>query len=407
MLTGVATPVHSDILVRFPRGFDVGRMSEIAKGIERELAVHAIGVVEAEPFVDHGPSMVPERADARLAKAKTAYKELDLPSVLEILSNAEETCLKEASFAVCRDFLFEVNMLRGTALDAMGSKETAADAFRSAHRADFARVVDPRQYPPDIMSAFAKACAAEPAPFSGTSLVSVPAGARFLLDGVEVTDPSKVPLHSGTHLLEAALIGFEKGRKIVTVYPSNPPSGELVFQLSPLSHFHAWKALVAYISQPVWRPEEPGVAALLERFRIDAVIAISRESAAPSTLRGDLALAGKPGMRSLSSPGEIGSPLSEGFLTDIKDALGIAGAPAVVTAPAVNPPPPPAVVDDEDQAEEEEEDPSIRFNRASETVSEEETRKGIKLLKSPWFWVSVGAIAAIVTGVVVTTQVGD
>lgn len=406
-LTGVASSVRADILVRFPKGFDVGQMSEMAKGIERALAVHTIGVVESEPFVPDAPTAVPKQSEDRLAKARTAYKELDLPSVLNNLAGAEESCLQESSFGVCRGFLFEVGLLRGTALDAMGDKKAAARAFRSAHRADPTRMVDPRQYPPDILSAFAKACAVEPPPVVRIALVSEPDGARFRLDDDLISDPSAVALHPGTHLLEAELIGFERSRRIVTVDPASPPAGELQFQLTPESHFNAWKALVAHISKPVWHPEAPGVAALMERFRIDAVIRVSRKPGGPPILQGDIAVAGKPGTRSLSSPGEIGAPLPEGFLIDIKDALGIVEAP-VVEAPVVEAPSPPSP-DEEDQAEaeEEEEDPSIRFNGADEPRDEEETRKGIKLLKSPWFWVSVGAIVAIVTGVVVTTQVGD
>jgi hypothetical protein len=406
-------------LVRFPRGFDVADMSTTAKALEQQVGVHTVGVAEAEKE-DRGLSTdLPEQVTGLLERAQTAYKELNLTLALEILEPAEALCLSHAVYSACQSFLFEADLLRGMALDAMGNKEAAAQSFRSAHIALPTRVADPRRYPPDIIRAFAKACAdVESAGAATVALSSDPEGASFRADGVPVASPEALSLTPGRHIVASELLGFEDAWQRVDVDASGVAPSEVRFALTPLPHVDAWKALVAHISTPGWRPTDPGLDALLDRFKIDAVILLERGPAGVAGLVAKIAVSKDAQLQELPSPGAPGAPISEAFTVRVKENMGLEVTPVADPDPTatVSPPPPeahPPEAHPDGEAgkalgdQDENEDPSVRFLEGDKAEGDEEAGTGAKLLKSPWFWISIGIVTAIVTGVVVATQVGD
>jgi hypothetical protein len=406
-LTGILPAARADILVRFPPESDPVWVSAVSKEIEISTGIPTVGIVAVGTRKTETDIDLPDTASSLLDNARVAYKELRLDQVLKVLETAESACLDETSFSTCRPFLFEVNLLRGMALEALGKPDEAAQMFRSAHLADRSRVIDPRLYPPSILRAFAKACSASPTPVTSTlSLTSSPDGAGFRVDGATVEAP-RVDLSPGRHIVEASFIGHQDAWKMIEVAPGGSKPVSLRFKLVPTSDIEAWKVLVERISSPAFHPAEPGMTALLERFNVATVLLFDHSEEGEREIDAEFAETGTEDLIILPSPGRPGETLSDPFQRTLMKMLGLAPAPPKVVEVAPLPPPEPPDEADVPDEEEEEEDPSIQFTETDEetepTVPEEKNR----IVKSPWLWISVGVVAAIVAGFVVTVKATD
>lgn len=407
-----STLATAELLVRFPEDIPAGKMTTVTKQLERSLGLPVLGV-NANPVVpsDNVPAAVPASALEVLKKAKVAYKRLALNEVVALLNGVERLCLDQAIYETCRSFLFDVYMIRGMALMALDSETEEADqAFRSAHIVEPTRVLDPKKYPPNVLRRFAKAWTDTRAD-AKYSLSSIPEGATFVVDGHSVEGLS-VALAPGRHVIEARFAGHESQYRLLDV--GTAPSSRLSvhFELPVQADALVWRMLVGRISDPEWLGQDPEVGKLLSRFDISAVLLLS-----PSQSTGDLsaaiAFADRPGVQNLPSI-ELATPsLSQTFADGLKRALDIpveppAAAPTmIVTGPADT-----DVFDDnlfeanedDDDALDEDEDPSIRFGDTDAPL-EDAPPKISSVVKSPWLWISLGVVAAIVGGVVISTQV--
>ena len=147
---------------------------------------------------------------------------------------------------------------------------------------------------------------------------------------------------------------------------------------------------------------------MMARFKIDYVVKVEPAALGAARLETSLARVGEDDLVVLPALGRPGEVVSQGFLRELKRAMGI---PVVEPKPlAVSP----AVPADDDTVGdgplEEEEDPSIRFrepDKEDEAAPADEKSEGSKLVRSPWLWVSIGAVAAIVAGFAVTAHLAD
>ncbi len=389
---------EADILISFPKGVDAAWVQEFTDAVEHSTNMPVVGIVA--PTAEPSPPVTPpQTASDLLATAHAKYKELHLEEVLTTLTGAEAVCLDNAGFEICRSFLFEINLLRGLTLEALNRSEEAAQAFRSAHLADRSRVVDPRQYPPRILRAFAKACSV-PDRTAELTLTSDPAGADFYVNGEIAKSPTRVG--PGRHIVEGRFVGYQRAWKSVDIGIDRKRIAAVDLRLTPKSEMEAWKTLVQQISSASWRPGEQGMAALLNRFKISHVVLLESPHDDGARYEASLGEPGEADLIVLPSPGRPLEPASEAFHEGLKRVLGIP-TPAVV-APR---PPEEADIPDDDEANEldEQEDPSLRFTDPEE-VPETPNDSNRRLIRSPWLWISVGVVAAIVTGFAVT-QIGD
>ena len=428
---------EADLLVRFPIDTPAKEMATVTKQLERSLGLHVLGV-NAKPIVaqEEAPAAVPAAASEALEKAKAAYKRLALDEVVTLLDGVEGRCLDQAGYDTCRSLLFDVYMIRGMALMAIDSEAEDADqAFRSAHIVEPTRVLDPKKYPPNVLRRFAKAWTDSKA-VTVCRLNSAPDEARFLVDG-SPTKERAVALTPGSHVIEARLVGHAPLYRLVnianitpgsvtpdsvtpdSVTPGNITAGvtaakpsplDIRFELTPHSDALVWKTLVGRISDPDWQGQDPEVGQLLSRFDISAVVMLS--SPRPTgELSAEIAFADRVGVQHLPSITALAPPLSQTFTDGLKRALDIPVAPPPAATPAIVTGPTDTdfmdeIFDTEDEDEDaldEDEDPSVRFGDTDDL--EDTSPKFSTVMKSPWLWISLGLVAAIVGGVVVSTQV--
>ena len=71
------------------------------------------------------------------------------------------------------------------------------------------------------------------------------------------------------------------------------------------------------------------------------------------------------------------------------------------------PPPSDPPEDDPDGLDDEGEDDSVMLDPDVGDPPDDGTGSGSKVLKSPWLWISIGVVLAVVGGVVIGTQVND
>jgi hypothetical protein len=407
----------AEILVRFPAGTDISHVSGTAKALERAVGVPILGVLAIQES-EMTPMPLPPTIGVRLEKARAAYRKLELDTVPAILDGAETACLNAAPYETCREFLFEINMIKGMALLASPGKETsdADQAFRSAHIADPVRVLDPRRYPPNVIRAFANAwTGSEAIPKTDCSIVSNPKGVQLSLNGVPVRG-DVLRLAPGRHVIEARFLGFEAQFQLVEIAPGTKGPITIRFNLNPETDVVAWKSLIREISNHAWQGRDEQVAALLTRFQISYVVLLARVPEDKDGLKAMLASASDRDFRSLPALYQLGPPVPDTFVSALMDAIGIEKPAAKTDAEAVVIGPSNAdgydsesFFDDEgdhdDDALDEDEDPSVRFIGGVDEEAGE--RRFTRVMKSPWLWISVGIVAAIVTGVVVSTQVED
>ncbi len=393
------TSSHAELLVRFPADANPQHVAAVTDEIAEHTGMKARGVTAIIPKKEGDEA--PEEATRALEQAQTAYKELALDRVLTLTAEAEKRCLDERSVRVCRRILFEARMLEAVVAEARDDKDLAARSFRSAHAIDATRVVDPRRYPPRTVRSFSRACAVGERDIPlAVRLSTNPAGAAFRIDGEEV-DPNggQVSVKPGQHIVEATRVGYRSVYRVIWVDGQKETPIRVEFQLVPLSDAAAWEQMRAEISSTSVDWEKPGVQELLLRFEIEAVLTVAAPAEGANGMETTLALTGKTEPVSLPKIGMSGEPLPAEFVDHLKQALNI----EPVAEDLVTEPPKPPVFND--NVEDDDESSPIRLRPDEKPVPEPEAEGFREVITSPWFWVSVGAVVAVVTGVLVTTQV--
>ncbi|MCP4601001.1 MAG: hypothetical protein GY847_10830 [Proteobacteria bacterium] len=398
-----SAPLSAGILVRFPKEADPERVEAVTQEIERTSGEKTRGVVAIDAEPQKVPTDPPRASTVALEQARAAYKELDLERTLSLAEEAEKSCLDSLPVIACRRLLFDARMLMGMAAAAQKKPDESAQAFRSAHAADPARVADPRLYPPQIVRSFSRACAAgDRAAGIRVLFSSSPPGASFKLDGAEINTSNKADLGPGRHVFEASLLGYESAHRIVDVDLAASAQKKVVIELVPLPLAEAWEEMRKSLSTPLPNMADPGLATLFKRFEIDRLIVLTPASGASGGYDVSLIETGKVGSKSLPNIALSGESLPSDFIEGLKDALGMESPPE----------PEPVTVPKrelylEDDPEEDDESSSIRLRPEDMyELGEEDEGIGIReVITSPWFWISVGAVAALVGGVVIITQV--
>lgn len=369
----------------------------MAREIEKATGMKTRGVVAVS---NKGPEEPPQPdADDRKAldDAKSAFQELKLERAERLAEKAESGCLEKLNAELCRELIFEARMLKGMAAEALGQKEAAAKAFRSAHAVDPSRVLDPRKYPPRTISSFMSACAAgERAGSAAVELASKPIGASFDVNGRPV-DARKVNLTPAAHIIEASLSGYEPARTVLEIGMDSKGPGKITVPLKSLPDLGAWEDMRAGLSAPSLNLTEAGLSGLLRRFDITYVVLLEKSE----TAGGFEASLGAPEARNLESLPAIGlpgEPVSDEFVESLKEALGIAPQPEQATAPV-----PEVAVEDETDEDDESSLTRIRTEDADESATDSENMR--KVIRSPWFWGSLGVVAAVVAGVAIASAV--
>ena len=396
----------ADLLVRYPVGMEPSHLANFVESLRSSLEIGVLSVAKQPTVAATAPPPSPATVD-RLHAAEAAYKRLDLEKAVTSASDLDTACLRETTFGSCQSLMFDSALLRGMAFFALGRTAEADASFQTAHTLFPGKVLDPKRYSPNILRAFAAACAdAESASKVDFRLIGEPPDAVFFLDGEAVRETT-VRLSLGRHIVEAHLPGFDKAVRIINVDEDSVP-GEVVLRPTPQSDVAAWTALTAALSSPDWTPTDPGIPYLLRRFRIDAVLLLDFETDG-TALEVRLAREGRRDLQSLPGIDSLLVTPNAAFNRSLKEALGLAEQQPPVAAPLAVPEGPMYTDaeddDDLDEDEEEEEDSSIQFDTSDEPVAQPDGSKNI--LKSPWLWISVGVVAAIVTGVVVSVQVQD
>jgi hypothetical protein len=286
---------------------------------------------------------------------------------------------------------------------ALGNKDRAHQYFRSAHLINPAKVVDPRVYPPRTIRAYNSACAAgeriAPAP---VVIKSVPTGATFKTDGNPVDPSGNISLSPGRHVVEAILTGYAHTREVIEIDADGVGPKELTLTLTKLPDLTAWEHLRKEISSPPYDMTRPGLEILFERFDIDHVIILEPKGEGLSGFKALFATPGQLDLTSLPELDLLATPVPIEFVNGLRGALGLAPQeiPPEPKQPRVIVPPldPNALEEDEES-----EEASVRFTATDEVPKDDSDLE--KIFTSPWFWVSVGIATAMVTGVVVGTQI--
>lgn len=403
------TNAFSDILVRYPSGLDAVSAAALSEAIGQAAGEKVVGI-SARPSPLPKAAQVPAGVTERLAAAASAYKRLELDAVINLLRDLEAACVQAVSFAVCRDALFDAAMLRAMSLVALGRPEEAQVEFRNAHIAHPSEVPDPKKYSPNILRAFAAACAeTESLPRVEIHIDTAPLDTIVLVDGNSVLSRS-LALVPGRHFIESRPAGFTDVVRIIELATTGENLGTVHLDSSPLADPEAWAALSSAVSDDQWSPGDPGIPSLMTRFQIDTVLLLAY-------LQGGNAMAvraarlGKRDLADLPVLNVPWTPLADEFKHALQFARGLPMQNPPAQLPTLGPVPPALqddafAEDDESDLEDadEDEDPSIRFQTDAEMPVATEKKS---IWKSPWFWISVGAVTAIVSGVVVAVQIQD
>lgn len=393
----------ADLLVRFPAGTAEVEMAAVGSALRGALGV-PVATWDALAVAEAPAPAPPDEARAALDGASAAYKRLEFDSALQEIAAVEKSCLAAPVLDPCRPLLFDAHVLRGMIAVARGDRETADLAFLSAHAAQPTRVLDPRLYPPTVIRAFSRACAdVQQRPAAEVEIASTPAGAVFRLDGAILDSRRPAVLAPGSHVLEAALPGFAPSRRVIDVSAAGVGPKSIVIDLAPLPEAAARDALRGLLADPAIDLGRGDLLPLCSRFRFDRVILLERD-VKEASFSAEIGAAGETARRSLPSLDIRGGALPADFETALRGALGLAAAKAAA-GPPLTPARAPADDDEDDESSQIRERPENMPGQG--TPPETETSDAKRLLRSPWLWVSVGAVLAVVAGVVIATQVDD
>lgn len=395
LLSGAGAAL-ADIAVRFPEGATPEEEAAVVAAVEAAQGAEARAFrADARAAPEPAPPAVSLEA---LERARRAYKALELDAAAAALGEAEAACTAGGSCEACRDLLFDTHLLRGAVALASGRDAEGAEEFVVAHAVQAARVVDPRRFPPRIVNAFNRACAeaAAEAPVA-VRLSSEPSGAAFRVNGAAAGGGADVLLRSPRAYVEARLVGHAPRCEPVEVAPGGG-FGHVV-RLAAIGEGELPGEAERFFAQrdPAI---DPAAFAFLARLGIDRLLFLS--TAPPPnrfTARATHAKASVwTALPALASAAAAASPGFSGAL-----ALAVGADRAAGPAPAAAPPGPPAAtapggLEDEDEEGDGEEMPAA--------PPEGGEPGGSSVLRSPWLWISVGIVVAVVAGVVIGTQAG-
>lgn len=394
-----AAVARADILISFPPGTDTGQVARVADSVGRTCGVSARGATRMESLVPVVESATPKSAAETLARARRAYRDLDLDEAVELLAGAQKECLETAEFVRCRELLFDVNLLRGIIESTRGEMESAKVFFRTAHSFMPEKVIDPRQHPPRIVADFNRACTTGGAGRKVEARTEPPGGS-IAVNGVLLDQGPLVPFDTGLVVVEAKMLGYEPAKMLVKPGPESPLDEELVVRLKPLPEDQAWMELRRGL-QRADGLDDPGMVRLLARFGLDRVVILERGKEIGVAFEAALA---RPGGGPTVALGKMRSE------DEMEKELGPLLAKALGVAVTQDRPPreivPLVLEPDPDDVGDDREDDLVRFPDGDDEDDGEPGEAG-KVFRSPWFWVGVGVVVAVVGGVIIGTQAGD
>jgi hypothetical protein len=386
---------RADVGLRVPAEATPDEVAAITAALKKAQP-KAVRVFVAAPTPP--PATPPLAATERLERARKAYKNLELDAARTDLAAAETACLAGGSCGACRDLLFDAHLLAGAIAVSLGQDEVAAAEFVTAHAAQLSRVVDPRRFPPKIVGAFNRACAdMENLPPAAIRVGSEPKGASLWLNGAPIQADGAVEVRARRVYVEARLAGFAP--RCEALDPAAGPSSTLRLSAIAADKEPDEAARLLAAADPAL---DAAAIAFLGRIGLDRFVSLSL-AAQPSRFTVRAARTGMPTWVELPPLSGAADAGSAQFTEALATALG--DPPAVEVVPV--PPPPDPLDDDPDGLDDEEEDDSIMLDPDVGDPPDDGTGSGSKILKSPWLWISIGVVVAVVGGVVIGTQVSD
>lgn len=395
----ISRPVLSDVLLVFPEGTSSADVAAATQAVERSSGLPVRGISLVARVEEPAERTPPREASGALEEARERFRNLELDGAGAYVKTAREACLGGGVLSRCGTLLFEAELLEGMIEMARGDQPAAERSFRTAHSFEPERVVDPRKYPPKTVAAFNRACSREGGGFP-LEVSAKPEGAAILVNGESVEGGG---LHAGDVdmvVVEASMLGYRPA--LVGVARPKEGVARASFELEPVPKDAAWQDLKEALAS-AGATGDRDVTAVLKRFGIDHVVFLDRAGeGAGASYRAGLAALGQrtpAPLAEVTGSMELGEVLGEA----LKRALGVGGSPEgdepERLVPMILEPGPDEVDDDM-------EDSLARFGDVDGS-DDAGTGEAAKIFRSPWFWVGVGVVVAVVGGVVIGTQVGD
>jgi hypothetical protein len=151
-----------------------------------------------------------ERFRAKVREGRSAYDTIKIQRAIKVLGEARELGSLVGPELTEPDLLTQMHLYTGLSWLATGKAEQAAAEFRQAVTMGDELKLDPRKFPPDVVSAFEKSKrelrSGRPAQ---VEFLSKPAGASVFLDGrrLGVTPLKDHPVYPGYHFVRMELEG--------------------------------------------------------------------------------------------------------------------------------------------------------------------------------------------------------
>ncbi|MCU0664044.1 MAG: hypothetical protein MUC50_17165 [Myxococcota bacterium] len=403
---GPVRTAQAAILVRFPTFAHAKAQERFGAALEDALSkeVRIVGRVspQAMPSVEASPKSL-----AALSRARAGYRTLDLDTTAAALEEVWRDCLSPERLASCAPTLFEASILRGAIALAKGDEASAAWDLRTAHAMAPHAVVDPKVFSPKVVAAFARACAPSFAPAPREVILhSKPAGAAISVDGTTVEEGASMHLSDARHVVIARLAGHSPALTVLEVRPGDGPLVQTL-ELEPSEDESAFLDLQRLISADPLNLSVPGAKELLARFDIEGVLLVGRDAGLAPT---SIALPGRGQVWTLPDLDLAAPSLSPSFLDAVRLALDLPrshsdaqGPPALAKA---EPTEEEEGSPDEDELNDEEER-ALLYTPAKSRDEQSRREQTRKVLRSPWLWLGLGAVIAVVGGVVIGISVTD
>lgn len=141
-------------------------------------------------------------AAAALASAREHVGRFAYGEAAAIARAAQDVLAGEAGDRTARELLANLAFVEGLAIADDSGVASAAATWGLVHRLSPGRTLDPAQYPPDHVAAFAAAMT--PLPGSGAVLIAAPGASEVLVDGVVIgREPALAQLAPGPHIVSA------------------------------------------------------------------------------------------------------------------------------------------------------------------------------------------------------------
>jgi hypothetical protein len=350
------------------------------------------------PKDNPAPMAPPEAAAAALERARKAYKNLEMDAARTELVEAEATCIAAGSCTACRDLLFDVHLLAGAIAVSLGEDDVGAAEFVTAHAVHPSRVVDPRRFPPKIVGAFNRACAdMEKLPPTAFRAASSPAGATLTLNNAPIPADADVRVKSRRVYIEAHLAGFAPRCEALDAAAAGTSDRTIRLETLAADQERTEAALLLAARAPAL--DAPALA-FLGRIGVDRFVALALAQP-PNRFTARAARAGAPAWVELPPLAIAKDAASPQFAEALAAAVG---EKTEIEAPPVpqNKEPP---AEDPDSLDDEEEDDNVLLDPDTGGTPDNGTGTGSKVLRSPWLWISIGVVVAVVGGVVIGTQV--